>query len=181
MSKVFLSTIFLFLSFNGLTSELEERWFAAARNGDIKQIETLLKESPENLNVQDEKGYSALILGSYHEHRDFTLKLMSMGANACLTDRKGNTALMGVIFKGHAEIINDLINKCDVNHQNNEGQTALMYSALFGRERVTQKLLELGARKEIQDHEGRTALSLAAGQWNHVMVSLIKAFHIIKR
>lgn len=176
-AKYLFCTLLTLLTFNVLASPA---WEEAARSGDQAQIQKFLSEKPELLNWRNEKGFTALILSSYHQQRALTAKLLSLGADPCLTDNKGNTALMGVIFKGYPQLILDLVDKCDVNHQNKEGQTALMFAALFGREEVFKKLIKLGANRDLKDSEGRTALSLAEGQWNQMMVSLIKTFGVIK-
>jgi uncharacterized protein len=177
-TKFILGAFLFFFSQLGFSSE---PWFEAARTGDEKMMEDILRKNPELLNAQNEKGYTALVLSSYHEQRRYMQELLRRGADACITDKKGNSALMGVIFKGYREIISDLLAKCDVDLQNHEGQTALMYAALFGREEVAKDLLSRGAKKDLMDHEGRTAQGLAQGQWNQAMVSVLKTFKIINR
>ena len=174
---------FLLALFSDLShsSGQTDEWFAAARNDEVMKIEALLQQAPSLLNLRDGKGYTALVLSSYHNHRALTLKLKSFGADPCLPDLRGNTALMGVIFKGHRELIIDLIGSCAVDHRNNEGQTALMYASLFGREDTVKLLIERGAHVDLTDHEGRTALTLAEGQWNKAMVSLLKTFNVIEK
>lgn len=154
-------------------------WFEAARNGDVKMLEQTMKENPALLHSKNKKGYTAFILATYNNQKAYAQKLLELGADPCASDEKGNTALMGVIFKGHEDISMVIINKCDVNHRNNEGQTALMYASLFGREKVAKELIKLGAKRDLKDHEGRDALSLAEGQWNQAMVGLLKTFRII--
>lgn len=178
-TKVILGAFLILL--NSSFALANEAWFEAARTGDQIVMEKLLSESPNLLNQSDKKGYTALILASYHDHREATLKLLKKGADPCLTDLKGNTALMGVLFKGHKQLMHDLADKCDINHRNKEGQTALMFASLFGREEMVKIFLALGAEADLKDHEGRTAVSLAEGQWNQAMVSLLKTFKVIKQ
>jgi ankyrin repeat protein len=51
----------------------------------------------------------------------------------------------------------------DINAQNADGETALLYCARAGRTEMVKALLEMGADTEIQDKDGRTAL-MYAGQ-----------------
>jgi ankyrin repeat protein len=51
--------------------------------------------------------------------------------------------------------------------------------AFFGRKEMVEKLLDLGADLDLKDNEGRTAVSLAKGQWNQAMVVLLKTFKVI--
>lgn len=166
------------LCFSGMSYSSE--WFEAARRGDVAALSSQLRTNSDLLNSQNEKGYTAIVLASYNNQTDATSYLLSQNANPCLVDLKGNTALMGVIFKGHRDPAKLLINRCDINHRNNEGQTALMYASLFGREDFSKELISLGAKKDIKDNEGRDALSIAEGQWNQAMVRLLKTFRIIK-
>lgn len=173
--------VFLLLALTSVfASDHLSVWFEIARKGELKAAEEMLRNEPDILNKQDPKGYTALVLASYNNHRSLTLDLLKRGADPCSSDLKGNTALMGVIFKGHEDITFDLIDRCNVNIKNKEGQTALMFASLFGREKIARKLIELGADKELKDHEGRTAESLAESQWNRAMVLLLKTFNVIK-
>lgn len=180
MNKVLTMTVALVATMSVHSSDLSGEWFEASREGNIKVVEAILSSSPEFLKLKNEKGYTAFILSSYHNHRNLSRLLIKKGADPCEVDSRGNNALMGVLFKGHEELIADLIDKCDVNHANTEGQTPLMYASLFGREEAVKKLISLGARRDMQDRNGRTALSLAEGQWNQAMVSLLKTFRIIQ-
>ena len=156
-----------------------QSWFEAAREGNVQLLEVQFKTAPELINARNEKGYTAFVLASYNNQAAYAEHLLKLGANPCLADKKGNTALMGVIFKGHLDLALKLIAKCDVNHRNHEGQTALMYASLFGRENIAAELMKQGAIKDLKDHEGRDAITLAEGQWNQAMVGLLKTFRII--
>lgn len=175
-ARVILGAFLLTFSIAGFAEE----WFEAARKGNLRVMESMLSKDSKLLDSKNEKGYTAFILATYHNQKDFSERLLALGANPCLTDNKGNTALMGVIFKGHDDVSLKLIDKCDVNHTNHEGQTALMYASLFGRERVAKKLLSSGARMDIRDHSGNSASDLAEGQFNQAMVGILKTFRIIK-
>lgn len=179
MNKLLSMTIALTVTLTAHSSEISGEWFKAAREGNIIMMLKMSSTSPEIIESKNEKGYTAFILATYFGNRDYALALLKKGADACVVDSKGNNALMGVLFKGHVDIIQDLIEKCDVNHSNYEGQTPLMYASLFGREEAVKKLILKGAKRELKDHEGRTSLSLAEGQWNQTMVSLLKTFRII--
>jgi ankyrin repeat protein len=87
-----------------------------------------------------------LILAAYDNHPDTVDKLMAAGANACAADHNGNTALMGVIYKGQLDIARTLLQThCDANATNNAGETALAFAALFGRFRPDRTWRGLGS------------------------------------
>ena len=74
----------------------------------------------------------------------------------------GNSALIGVSFKGNLEIVKLLVdNKAKLDIQNNSGSTALMYSAMYKNKDVYNFLIISGANKELKDKKGKTALDYA--------------------
>lgn len=95
-------------------ARLRDYFFDAARRGD----QAMLKEFVEagfDLDVQDAKGYTALILAAYHGHGGAVEQLLEAGADPCVQDARGNTALMGAIFKGEVRIARRLIGaQCSV-------------------------------------------------------------------
>ena len=146
--------------------------FQAARSGNLAQINAYVA-SGQSLDVKDAKGSTPVIIAANNGQFDAVKALAAKGANICAGDAQGQTALMGVSFKGYKEIASLLAEKCDVNAQSNAGQTALMFASLFGRTEVVQLLLSKGARKDIADIQGATAVTLAETQGNQAMVDLL--------
>ena len=111
-------------------------------------------------------GHTPFILAAYNGHRGAAEWLLQQGAEPCATDQMGANAVMGVAFQGHEDVGLWLLNVtgCDVNHRNYAGQTLLMMSALFGRERMIEAALDAGADASVADNAGNTAASLARGQ-----------------
>ena len=56
------------------------------------------------INFQDDKGYTPLIIACYNNKYDAAKLLLDAGAFVDAQDFGGNTALMGVSFKGYSEI-----------------------------------------------------------------------------
>lgn len=70
-----------------------------------------------------------MILAAYHGQSDAVERLLAAGANACVQDKRGNTALMGAIFKGELKIARRLLaTECNPDQRNQAGQTAAMYA-----------------------------------------------------
>ncbi|MEI4508707.1 ankyrin repeat domain-containing protein [Sphingopyxis sp. CCNWLW253] len=143
----------------------QELLFEAARLGRTEMIRPLL-EAGADIDRYDARGFTPLILAAYNGHADSVEILIAQGADACKPDgTQGNTAQMGVAFKGYDDIAARLLKTaCDVNARNKAGQTAIMMAALFGRTAQVDMLLEGGADPAIVDNAGRTARSVAAGQ-----------------
>ena len=88
---------------------LKQQLFDAARTGDITRLRDLIAQDAD-VNVQDAKGYTPLIIASYNNQPEAVKALIEAGADVDLPDCGGNTALMGVCFKGYPGIAEFLTN-----------------------------------------------------------------------
>jgi len=125
------------------------------------------------VELRDSHGYTALILAAYDEQPAAVDLLLEKHADHCAADLKGNTALMGVAFKGELAIAERLVGRCDVNTGNHEGQTAVMMAALFGHADIIRLLAKHGADLRAKDASGNTADGLARQQGNAEMLALL--------
>lgn len=146
--------------------------FDAARLGRTDMIAPLVKAGVD-LNATDARGFTPLILAAYNGQAETLDALIAAGADPCKPDAsQGNTAQMGVAFKGNDAIAARLLTAgCDVNARNMAGQTALMMAALFGRSAQVAMLVKAGADPALADASGRTAKAVAQGQGNDAMVA----------
>ncbi|MDE0945706.1 MAG: ankyrin repeat domain-containing protein [Sphingobium sp.] len=159
------------------TSERRQQLlFDAARLGRTDMIAPLVKAGVD-LNATDARGFTPLILAAYNGQAETLDALIAAGADACKPDgSQGNTAQMGVAFKGNDAIAARLLTAgCDVNARNKAGQTALMMGALFGRSAQVAMLVKAGADPALADASGRTAKAVAQGQGNDAMVRQLDA------
>jgi ankyrin repeat protein len=154
----------------------QELLFEAARLGRTDLIEPLVK-SGVDVNSRDARGFTPIILAAYNDHLDTVDALLASKADACLPDRdQGNTAQMGVAFRGNDAIAARLLTVgCDVNMRNHAGQTALMMAALFSRTRQIDMLKAAGADAGITDDAGRSASAVAAAQGNAALAKSLAA------
>jgi len=151
---------------------LVELWFDAARMGRNDMVPALLAAGVD-IGVTDAKGYTALVLASYNGQESTTALLLKHGAAVDgAHDAQGNTALMGVCFKGYLPIARMLIDAgADVNRRNGVGQTALMMATLFNQGAIIDLLLDNGADVGLTDAAGNTVRTLAIAQGNAVLAA----------
>ncbi|RYP89210.1 hypothetical protein DL770_004508 [Monosporascus sp. CRB-9-2] len=84
-----------------------------------------------------------------------------------------NAALPLAVRNGWDEVVLACLElKADIDGQDEEGRTALSYSAELGSERWTKRFTELGARLELDDKDHNTPLSWAAATGN---VQIVRA------
>ena len=148
--------------------------FDTARKGDVAAIERYAGD----VNAVNDEGYSPFILATYYDHTIAAQALIKKGAEPCVLDPKGINAFMGMAFKGHVKTAEWMLanTKCDINHQNNAGQTALMMASLFGQDDVVALFVKRGADVNLVDAAGNTAESLAQGQGLTNIVDIIKFY-----
>jgi ankyrin repeat protein len=157
-------------------ARIQELLFDAARIGAIDVLPALLQAGAD-IEWHDPKGHSALIVASYNRQLAATNLLLAHGAVVDAPDAgRGNTALMGVAFKGYDAIAARLLAAgAAPDRTNNAGQTALMMAALFGHIAIVDRLLAAGADPLAVDADGNSAWSVARGQGNEVMVARLTA------
>ena len=149
-------------------AQLRTLFFQAARDGRQDMLNEFIN-ARFDLNVQDEKGYTALILAAYHGHQATVTQLLEAGADPCAKDLRGNTALMGAIFKGELSIAHQLVAAdCAPDQRNNAGQTAAMYAALFHRKDILDSLAAKGADLNATDAMGNQVQNLERGEFQTV-------------
>jgi ankyrin repeat protein len=147
-------------------------YFEAAREGRTDLLGGMIKDGVP-VDLRDEHGYTALIIAAYDDQPAAVDLLLEKHADPCATDLGGDNALMGVAFKGELDIAERLVGRCDVNHRNDQGQTAAMMAALFGHADMIRFLAHRGADLSLQDAAGDTAESLARQQGNAAMTTLL--------
>ncbi|MFJ4143626.1 ankyrin repeat domain-containing protein [Pseudomonas sp. NPDC089734] len=146
-------------------NQIRTLFFDASREGNSEMMATFI-DAHYDLNIQDEKGYTGLILAAYHGHEQLVTQLIDAGADPCAKDHRGNTALMGAIFKGELSIARRLVAaNCAPDQRNNAGQTASMYAALFQRNDILKALEAKGADLSIRDSMGNDVNSLSRGEF----------------
>jgi uncharacterized protein len=154
--------------------QYDPEWFDAARAGRVDILQAL-HDAHYPMDTQNASGYTAVVLAAYDEQPAALDYLLSVGANPCIPDHNGNTALMGAIYKGHTAIAQRLLQThCQIDQANRAGETALAFAALFGRTALIPELLRHGARIDSRDINGQTPMAVAAKQGNDDMVRTLQ-------
>lgn len=133
----------------------------AARLGDTDMLMQFLDAGME-VDAQDSRGYTALIVAAYNGVLPATGLLLERGADPNMQDAKGATALSGVAFKGHLAVAELLVSagaKLDI--ASHLGRTPLMFAVMFGRQDMVRFLLGQGADPNQRDVEGLSVLDIA--------------------
>ena len=122
----------------------DQRVFEAADQGNLEKLLTALAAGGTADGYTDEVGRTALIVASFGGHY------------------------------GHVEVLNKLLDSANVNHADKFDGTPLMVASSLGYARVVGKLLEKGARPDLQDKDGYTALFWAIrNNHSHVVDMLV--------
>ena len=112
-----------------------------------------------DVNVQDEKGMTPLMLASQNGLVGLGAKLIEAGANMNIQSNSGDTALIHATKKNQINCVQKLIELgANVNIQGGNGQIALNHAAGNEHGNCLEVLLQGGANPDISDHDGYTPL-----------------------
>ena len=131
------------------SDQLTPLMVACLEPGNIR-IAKLLLQARANINQQNNKGHTALILACNSEtpNNDLVRLLIQSGADISIKDSElQRTALMLAAGRGHTSIVQYLLDEgAPVNTQGVDGVTALMLASEYGHsETVVRVLLNYGA------------------------------------
>ena len=140
------------------------------------EIATFLIKHKANLDAKNKHGSTALLVCAYDGQTDIALQLIKAHASVDICNDKGTTALMAASGGSHVEIVQaildaieqagsdplvkNMIDRCD-----EKGLSALMLACNSqnsqNRLRTINTLIAAGAKLDLVDKEGNTALMLA--------------------
>ncbi|MEZ9011420.1 ankyrin repeat domain-containing protein [Vibrio splendidus] len=146
LSSVFFSLIFS-LSLLAADDKLEEEYqslvglfFDAARLGNNEVVDAFVSQGFP-VDQRNNQSYTALMVAAYQGNRETVGLLLDSGANACLQDKRGNTALMGALIKREISIAKDLYQaECSPELRNKAGLNLKEFAEIYGQSNVLKSL-----------------------------------------
>ena len=146
LSSVFFSLIFS-LSLLAADDKMEEEYqslvgvfFDAARLGNNEVVDAFVSQGFP-VDQRNNQSYTALMVAAYQGNRETVGLLLDSGANACLQDKRGNTALMGALIKREISIAKDLYQaECSPELRNKAGLNLKEFAEIYGQSNVLKSL-----------------------------------------
>ena len=140
---------------------------AAAMNGQLEALRLLLAApgGEAAVNQQDPDGGTALAQAAASGCTAEARLLLQHGADPNLADNDGNSPLIraamasGDAGRGVAALLLDA--EAEIDHQNNNGETALNFACQDSNVEVARLLLERGANQKLKNKIGSDAMALA--------------------
>lgn len=167
-----LAGCFLFFLISGGTFFAQDV-FDAARNGDVKRLEELVKINPDTVNAKNASGFTPLIIAGYRDQINAVNFLLDHQADV-QTDSPEGPAILAACYKGNLNLAKILVAyKANVNAVNIHGTSALMYAALSKNVELVKLLLRHGARRDLVEKSGKDALAYARMGGSEAMIALL--------
>jgi ankyrin repeat protein len=122
----------------------------AARDGDLKEVQLLLKAHPDLVSSKDEKyGQTPLHIAAFNDRVDVAKVLLANKADVNAKANNGSTPLHLAAAKGNKDMVELLLaNKADVNAVDNDGWSP-EHSAVVWEHKDIQDLLSQNGGKEL--------------------------------
>ena len=128
-------TLLSFLIFSNqvkANDQLIDYYFSAAKTGQTQVINEFVAHGFP-VNQRNNMSYTALMMATYYGHTETVERLLELGADACLRDKRGNTAMMGAIIKAEWKIAKKLYNHTCKEEGSNQ-KTVEQFAAVFGQD-----------------------------------------------
>jgi len=120
----------------------------AARSGDVKTVEALLKAHPELVSSKEEKyGQTPLHIAAFNNRLDIAKLLIADKADVNAKANNGATPLHLAAAKGNKDIVELLLaNKAEIDAVDHDGWSPLHSAVTWGQKDVEDLLREKGGK-----------------------------------
>ncbi len=130
--------------------------------GELEMVGLFLQAGMDR-NVQDGRGYTALIQAAENGRKDVVRALLQEGVKTDLQTKDGNTAVIAAAGNDQADCVRLLIEaNADVNLKNGKNWTALMKAVYQGHQKTTDVMLKTSRDALQKDDQLARALMVAA-------------------
>ncbi len=168
------SLIFLVL-LTGCGQLSDKDLIKAAYNGKTEVLENAI-DAGANINLKSQKGGVSLLSNAAGAGHGLTVyMLLKKGANGNDVDDAGWSAMHFAASGGQNDVINMLTKfNVDLDLQNGDGWTPLMYAVFNNHESTVKTLLDSGASVNVVLANGLDAMEIAKGKGHSKIMNLLK-------
>ncbi|GJL56458.1 MAG: hypothetical protein NPIRA02_35900 [Nitrospirales bacterium] len=154
---IFISVIVLAKPGNLMTDK-EQRLLEAVSQNDLTTVQELVKEGI-NINAQDIRGRTALLVAVENHHFESANMLLEAGADVNMQDHKQDSPLLLAGAEGRVDIMKRILQaKPDFTVYNRFGGTPLIPAAERGHVDMVELLVNTNVDIDHVNHLGWTAL-----------------------
>jgi ankyrin repeat protein len=146
----------------------DEGWTPVNLASDHGHLEVakLLIESGADITFASSRGWTPINSASDTGHLDVVRLLLDKGADLSIPGQDGWTPLIAAASNGHCDVVRLLLkhdkDKIVLDFRSTKGRSALFCAAANGHTDVMKLLLIEGAKLDLEDVHGETALTIAA-------------------
>ncbi|UMM22907.1 hypothetical protein L5515_003884 [Caenorhabditis briggsae] len=134
----------------------------AASQGQLVSVQFLTEKAHADVDSIDNNGRTALQWAAINGQSKVVEYLCGIGSDEGHKDNDGAVALHYAVTHDNVDLVKPLANKHTVEAKDRYGQHPMMIAAANGNLKVLKYLMDVSDIINQPDHEGRSALSLAA-------------------
>ena len=173
----------------GTSGEINEdslvmEFFKSAKKNDVAAVEDLIESEEfgrikDAINNTDSFGNSPLMICSQRNWAD-SIEILLANEHCDVNHQNffGSSALMCSSSHGHLDALRVLCRypNVDINLLSRFGQTALMKAAQAGKAESIKILIDHGARVDVRNKQGKSAIDIAAEKGHSHVVELLSKY-----
>ncbi|XP_024974972.1 serine/threonine-protein phosphatase 6 regulatory ankyrin repeat subunit A-like [Cynara cardunculus var. scolymus] len=149
-----------------------------ADSGDVHALKALIVREEINLDEQDEKGFSAVMVTAMRGHIEAFRLLVYAGCDVKLTNKAGETAISLSKMNENSDMFEKVMIEftLEKGNQNARGFYPLHYAARHGDLHAVKLLVSRGYDVNMPDGDEHTPLMLAAREGNSQMCEVLISY-----